>query len=939
MVVISSVFVVFHVTYPENPATIQLHIHPKNVKPQQYNIFQHQTYNQPKLGLNQTSFTPSGNTSMILEGYVHSTDGQVLGNGQLGIAVMDAFTMATTNSQGYYQVKILMSGQGTFAFKMFQYNTTLYQIYVGQGMTQQWRNVTFGPQLKYDISGNTVSHGSTVPGVSLLFKGFWGQYQSQSDLNGHYTLTMVNGNYSILATKQGFAGPTDPSSISVANSNMANYNISLNQTTTPIFYMSGYVFNELHTPIKGAQVSVIPAITRTEINTTNGEGFYNISVSYYLNEIGVSASGYAPLSQGVLVLTNLTDENFTLFSQNPFNNPGNSGRTGTGYPPNLSGNSSNINYTAQSNITITGKVLLNNTDMPVANQNFTLYIGVNGTYFYDRITTNDTGGYNITLHYPGQYNISVISTDYNQTYLNLSVNHSISGQQINVTAKPGNTYSVSGSVFNKIDNQTLSGATINITSPTGTVLETIYTNSTGNFSFTAPKGDYIINVTYPGYGSVNYPISLDQNITNLNLSLNPTTSVIPGSNGWSPGSGSGLPGASSSNITSQLNGDGGGPGGGSTVLGGSASLDLEMVNSTSGNPIPYTAYMLYVEVNGIYLRINGTTNGTGISPLSLNYSGTFSMLPEMIQYTGNAKLVNTSAQNGPVVFEMNPLPLYPVKIDLYNTQGSYPPGSEVPLSGLSSSSYILPLNYSSEYGGSDYLMANYSLPNGTYNFSYQDSHYVPIYFSASVKNGGQDITRGLNPYVLFLTWSSPVTWSYSISGTTISGGINSESSGSGTIPVALTQGTFQFTGYIDDQIANQTTFSLNTKNYESNLTFDVSGNSAVVHFSSIQGPQSGTYFTVYLNYTLNSTSNIFIQSYDLNVSSINTASLFINGKDMNGSSSGGYFTLSKYFASGRTTGTQISLVANYLSGLQEEQLNNNYVARNITVQYYTTYLG
>ena len=126
--------------------------------------------------MNQTSFSPTGNASVTLSGYVYnaSNHNQALANDRLGIAVMQAFTFVNTNSKGFYQVQIKASGQGTFAFKIFQFATGLYDLYIGPGTTSLSKDIYLSPMTKYSVSGLTESHGNDIPGVGLTFQSFCG---------------------------------------------------------------------------------------------------------------------------------------------------------------------------------------------------------------------------------------------------------------------------------------------------------------------------------------------------------------------------------------------------------------------------------------------------------------------------------------------------------------------------------------------------------------------------------------------------------------------------------------------------------------------------------------------------------------------------------------------------------------------------------------------
>lgn len=68
-------------------------------------------------------------------------------------------------------------------------------------------------------------------------------------------------------------------------------------------------------------------------------------------------------------------------------------------------------------------------------------------------------------------------------------------------------FTLSGTVANKSNNETLIGATISI--PAAKI--SITTNSYGFYSITLPKGDYIIVISYTGFDNVEEKISLTQN--------------------------------------------------------------------------------------------------------------------------------------------------------------------------------------------------------------------------------------------------------------------------------------------------------------------------------------------------------------------------------------------------------------------------------------------
>lgn len=76
-------------------------------------------------------------------------------------------------------------------------------------------------------------------------------------------------------------------------------------------------------------------------------------------------------------------------------------------------------------------------------------------------------------------------------------------------------FTVSGTVANKANNETLIGATIIIPETNTSVI----TNSYGFYSITLPKGDYTIIISYTGFDNVEEKISLTQD-TKRNFVMN-----------------------------------------------------------------------------------------------------------------------------------------------------------------------------------------------------------------------------------------------------------------------------------------------------------------------------------------------------------------------------------------------------------------------------------
>lgn len=942
MLVISSVFFVFHVTYPNSPATITLKNPktPKNVTPPNYQIFNNQTLNLPKLGLNQTSFTPSGNATLTLSGYVYNNSDpkQVLANQNLGIAVMQAFTMVKTNSQGYYQVVLKASGQGTFAFKAFQYATRLYQLYISPGTSSLAKNLYLSPMQKFQVSGHTESHGNDISGVDLSFQSFWGSYSSVSSSTGSYTVNMVDQNYSIFAQKTGFSNIPDPTSVGVNNTPQSSFNILLNSSNQAILYMSGYVHNALGAPVSNADLSVISPQLSNSLVQTFANGYYNISVAYYSNTIQISATGYTLHTQTVYVTHNLTNQNFTISSFNPFFTQKYTGSISPG-PYGMSNNSSIVNYGSNQKATINGTVYNNQTGMKVANQQFVVYTSVNGTYFYYNIGSGSNGSYAISMAYLGDYNYSIRSTNFNPAWMDQILTGNAPDVTIWVTTAQSNIYNINGSLLNKLTGGNITNATINITGSGGQLLKQIHVGANGSYNFTLIGGSYNMTVSAPGFNTTTSPINVNNNYTK-NLTLAPSTGISPGSTTWSSSNGSGLPGVNSTGITGQINATMNTSGAPTTTSGSPVNLSLQFNDTSNGQSIANTPYLIYINVNGLYLRISGSTNSTGGSTLYLAYGGTFILLPEMIDYSGSAIFVNTSQVSGPVVFNMTPLQQYTLQVNLTNPL-SYT-GSTVPVGSLSANgSYALPIFYSTYHEASNYTIVNYSLPDGTYNFQYSNQSYVPISFTSLLNGSSVKVDKVLKPYVLDLSWSTETVWGYYLNSTSRNIITSlSDPAGSGSIIYGLTAGTFNFQSVVGSTKANSSSFTLTTSAWQKSLTLNILGNT--LNLTKYVQPayvtqSSGSFSTVY-NYSVPSSVLVgnpsYIDQFILNITTSDHVTVKINGIVVNGSPANGAYTLSNYFALKHTTATAISITADGITLGQFASILNsvNMIYYNVTLR-------
>lgn len=944
MVLISSVFFIFHVSYPSNPATIKINHVPKNAKPPKYQIFQNQTLNQPGLGLNKTSFTPSGNTTLTLQGYVYnlSSSGgkQPIANALMGVAVLQAMTLVKTNSQGFYQVQILSSGQGTFAFKIFQFNTTYKTLYIGQGLSVLNENITMGQQLKYSVSGITESHGKSVPGVLLTFSNFWGQYASSSGSSGAYSLKMVDGGYTITDAKTGFAPVPLPTSMNVSNAALPHYNLNLTATNKAIFYMNGYVLNQLGKAVPNSLVTDNSITSQNSSGLSLQNGFYNISVEYYLNQINViNATGYTPLSQNVYAYNNITDQNFSLSALDPFTASYEKTGITSSEPQGLGKNLSMVNYHhSTSPVYVSGKVISRQTGMPVPNQQFTLYTSVNGTFFNELFTTNSSGYYKVYVSYTGDYHINVTSTQFYDSWLNQTIGNDVNGAPIYVSTSPNKVYHISGGIINGITNTSMPNATLTVYSGTGGILETIHANASGQFNLSLLGGTYTIGVSYPGFNITNVTIPVTGNLTGVKLIIDPTTSIAGGSTVWHSSSGSGAPGINGSSISSQLNSTqnstGINPG---TNSSSPVTLKVRMATNVTNKSIANTYYEMFVRVNGLTLKLTGETNSSGYTYLNLSYGGSYIVLPEMVDYTGIAKLVNTTQYQSRVLdLYLNPLPVYNESLNLSNPLHPYS-GSSVPESGLSVTNYSMPIAPSGILPGANYTVFYYDLPNGTYDYQYSNSHYVYRTFNVSVAGSNASENIVVQPYVLDLSWNTAVSWSYTITGQGAPIGSQAGSAGNSSVYIPLENGAFALTVYLGNNSVGSRIFNLNMSSPADSIHFSTTQNTYVMRNVTAHMTLPPPMWILYVNTNLTSEQalqNEYVSQIAINGNVPSNSTLYLGAGGTAYNPVSNIFTIPNYFVLQPNGQTSLSITAD----ISLNSVSQFDYGVNLTITYYTASL-
>jgi hypothetical protein len=309
----------------------------------------------------------------------------------------------------------------------------------------------------------------------------------------------------------------------------------------------------------------------------------------------------------------------------------------------------------------------------------------------------------------------------------------------------------------------------------------------------------------------------------------------------------------------------------------------------------------------------------------------------MVDYSGIAKLVNTSAYQGTgkvLHLYLNPLPVYNLTLNLSNPLSGYS-HSNVPPSGLTVTGISLPVSYDSTNVGSNYTVFHYVLPNGTYNFRYSDVNYVTLNFTASLNGAGKFQNETLNPYVLKLSWDTNATWTYDLSGPGISIVKGLGGQGASDNYTALESGSYSFSVYLGTNLlVNSTTFTLYSSAPNKSLSFNAKYNSEELKNVPVNVSFPGLVLKLKTNLSSNQTvfteyiSNI---SINVNVSSNSTLSIGTSGPY---NPFNNVFAIPNYFVLGPNGKTTLSITAD----ISSSELTQVASGVNLTVTYYTTNL-
>ena len=773
IVLVSFVFSYFHVGYPTGIPDIK----------QDVQVFQIQGYNGIGLGNGKTTISPQGKADVVIQGYIkNASSNSLLDNSQLFAFVSLADTSTFTSSSGFYQITVLYSGTYTMAFKVYSYKTQYVSLSVFGNTV--WNNMSFTPAHRFPIEGKTVGFNSvsTVePDISMNLHGFFGQpdfLMTKSNSHGYFNISAYNDSYYISVTTPQYGRTTIPSYLNVSG---PQKNLAVIQVLPLKYYsVSGYILNNLTKPVPGATVMSLQSNRST---TSNGTGYYNLTVQYGSVQVSAYMVGFGGGMNSTFVSKNLTDFNITLININPFSGQSTNGATSgtgvSGIPPSaggniskaLQGNTSSVNYAKGPSNTLyslSGNVTDGTTGQKVVMTHLRFYLNVNGTIFYENITTNGTGYYHLVLQYPGSYTFVV----YSPFYDDYQFSYKVTGNQyknFNLTPFGSHVYTVTGYVKNKLGT-VLKGINVSanyVYSNNNNNVSTEYniTDAAGEYSLRVFEANYTFSASGLGY-STNYTT-----VKYVNTNMGGVDITLPDINPFPSRSGSGISGVNGSrlsNLSSFLSG----PGSGSTVFynetGGPGKYNITgtVTNSNDSLPVFNTQLEFFANVSGTVYHATVTTGSRGQYVLNLSYKGNYTLAvysQDYYLFVHNFAVTGTLAAS----FNMTPLPKYVHTVSgTVLNQAGYPVNTSKISVGIDGTYYTAKQNTTNSTGNYTIYLINDSSPDYSLHFSapgYYNNTTSDFTFAGNIlKNESMTPLDSIGPSVNILSPNS-ATGSPSIS--------------------------------------------------------------------------------------------------------------------------------------------------------------------------------
>ncbi|MFA6977685.1 MAG: carboxypeptidase regulatory-like domain-containing protein [Ignavibacteriaceae bacterium] len=433
---------------------------------------------------------------------------QVVGNvykvtktstGETGTSPFANVTVTATPTSGPTITAVTNSaGQYTFSLKTGSWIITT----ASNGYTST-NNVQLNLGVAETISGinlNLTPNLSTISGTATDLAGSGLANVSISSSSGTSTVSLSNGTYqlsvpastiTITALKSGYSSP-NPITLSLSpGQNLSGIDFQLAENAGMI---SGRV-TSLQEPIPNAVVKAVLG-NQTLNSTTDEFGKYIINIQPGTWSIAVSKNGFLPSST-----KNISVGSGQQSINNDFSLTKNEAR--------IEGEIRTINSPLQD-----AQIVISEVNDPTKKIN---------------TVSNNNGFYSAVVEAGKAYKISVKLVGYGSKDQQTEILNASVTSTNNFTLSP-NPSSVSGNVLSNLQTPLADAEIIIYNATTGAAIDTIISDNNGNYYIGLPPGNDKLVATLKGYlsDSINVVLSLGQNLTNINFSLNENFALING---------------------------------------------------------------------------------------------------------------------------------------------------------------------------------------------------------------------------------------------------------------------------------------------------------------------------------------------------------------------------------------------------------------------------
>ncbi len=409
-------------------------------------------------------------SSYTISGYVTSyATGAALAGAAVSLTYYGStFGSTTSNAQGAYALSGVLNATYTLSATLNGYNPTSLTVTVQGSSLVQNLSLAPLPPMAYYITGTISDNVTALPIAGALVSiNTTAVLTNTTGTSGTYTLTPIYaGTYAISVSAPGYLKVSVVVTVSTYS---VTQDIQLGRPPTPTYSVAGTVLDaSSHQPIGSAKVQLSTTswkVVATTLATSGGDFLLSglLNGTYFAN---VSATGYSPVSRGVLIQGMSRSENFNL-------TPNGGGQVKT--------------FLVQGTVTDarTGAFL----------QGVAIDVPLLGN-----TTSSAAGGFSYPAAPNGPYTYSASLPGFQTANGSFSVNGAPVDLNVSLTPLSSVTlYTLSGLVYDQASGTGLSGATVKVLNATTPPVPPTSTIKGGGFTLSVPNGHYEIEASDAQY--------------------------------------------------------------------------------------------------------------------------------------------------------------------------------------------------------------------------------------------------------------------------------------------------------------------------------------------------------------------------------------------------------------------------------------------------------